>query len=156
MHGQYGIYGQIINIPIEVNTMVKTLQRNIEDDHCFYVHLKKKLIHKSSYVYGLVNKANVKEWLSYLITTPLYMHYNIKIDDAFLNNGNSDSCKPLIDDLSKHIPPEDNVTAQQQTLSWNEDRFLNIAPGENIAPLSLLFDEHAEELSFPTIYGGHF
>ncbi|CAG5043985.1 unnamed protein product [Parnassius apollo] len=55
VNGQYGIYGQIINVPVEVNTMVKQLPRNIEDDHCFYVHLKKKLIHKTSYVHGLIN-----------------------------------------------------------------------------------------------------
>lgn len=38
----------------------------------------------------------------------------------------------------------------------NEDKFLHISPGENKAPLSLLFDAYAEELSFPTIYGGQF
>lgn len=41
MNGQYGIYGQIINVPVEVNTMVKQLPRNIDVDHCFYVHLKR-------------------------------------------------------------------------------------------------------------------
>ena len=54
------------------------------------------------------------------------------------------------------MPIEDNATAQQQTLLWNEDRFLHLAPGEKSVPLSLLFDEHAEELSFPTIYGAQF
>ncbi|CAG4966584.1 unnamed protein product [Parnassius apollo] len=43
VNGQYGIYGQIINVPVEVNKMVKQLPRNIEDDHCFYVHLKKEV-----------------------------------------------------------------------------------------------------------------
>lgn len=73
VNGQYGIFGQIINVPVEVNTMVKQLPRNIEDDHCFYVHLKKKLIHKTSYVLGLINKRYIKEWLSYLVSTPLYV-----------------------------------------------------------------------------------
>lgn len=41
-------------------------------------------------------------------------------------------------------------------LLWNEDRYLIIAPGKHIVPYSLLFDEHAEELSFPAIYLGQF
>ena len=155
VHGQYGIYGQIINVPVEVNTMVKKLPRNIEDDHCFYVHIKKKLIHKTSYVHGLINKNNIKEWLKYLVQTPLYIHHKIEIDDAFLNR---DQVAPqlVIDDISEHVPIEDNLTAQQQTLLWNEDKILHIAPGEQSSPLSILFDEYAEELSFPTIYGGQF
>jgi len=34
--------------------------------------------------------------------------------------------------------------------------YLCIAPRENNVPISLLFDEHAEELSFPSIYLGQF
>jgi len=34
--------------------------------------------------------------------------------------------------------------------------YLRIDPGENNVPISLLFDEHAEELSFPSIYLGQF
>lgn len=37
VNGQYGIYGQIMNVPVEVNTMVNLLPRHIEDEHCFYV-----------------------------------------------------------------------------------------------------------------------
>lgn len=48
------------------------------------------------------------------------------------------------------------MTAQQQTLLWNDEKYLWIAPGEYNRPLSLIFDEHAEELSFPTICLGQF
>lgn len=37
---------------------------------------------------------------------------------------------------------------------WSEDKYLELAPGMNKHHLSLLFDEHAEELSFPSIYLG--
>lgn len=83
VNGQYGIYGQVINVPIEVDTMVNRLPRNVDDDHCITVHIKRKKIHKSSYVYGMVNKRVVKVWLRYLLTTPLYMTYNITVDDNF-------------------------------------------------------------------------
>lgn len=42
IQGQFGIYGQIINIPVAVDTMVRSLPRNINDEHCIYVHIKKK------------------------------------------------------------------------------------------------------------------
>lgn len=100
VNGQYGIYGQIINVPIEVDTLVKKLPRNIEDDHCFYVHLKKKLIHKTSYVHGLVNKSNIKKWLSYLVNTPLYIHHCIKIDSSFTESDQIDS-QITMDDVSE-------------------------------------------------------
>ncbi|GFV53688.1 ATP-dependent DNA helicase [Trichonephila clavipes] len=44
------------------------------------------------------------------------------------------------------------LMAQQQTLLWNEEKYIRITPGEANIPRSLLFDEHAEELSFPAIY----
>ncbi|GBP91974.1 hypothetical protein EVAR_59368_1 [Eumeta japonica] len=155
VNGQYGIYGQIINVPVEVNTMVKQLPRNIEDDHCFYVHLKKKLIHKTSTVHGLINKSHIKEWLSYLVPTPLYVYHDIKIDESFFT-GNERTSQLNMDEISEHVPVEDNLVAQQQTLLWNVDYFLSLAPGECNRPVSILMDEHAEELSFPTIYGGQF
>ena len=37
---------------------------------------------------------------------------------------------------------------------WNEDLSLDVAPGQHSRPESLLFDQYAEELSFPAIYFG--
>jgi hypothetical protein len=39
-------------------------------------------------------------------------------------------------------------------LLWNEDKYLKIYPGQNNKPLSIIYDEHAEELSFLSIYMG--
>lgn len=61
-----------------------------------------------------------------------------------------------VEEYSEHVPYKDNLTAQQQTLMFDEDKLLHMAPGENNVPLSILFDFYAEDLSFPTIYGGHF
>jgi hypothetical protein len=40
---------------------------------------------------------------------------------------------------------------QQHTLLWNEDKYLEISPVQNNKPLSITYDEHAEELPFPSI-----
>lgn len=155
VNGQYGIYGQIINVPVCVNTMMTNLPRHIDDDHCINVHIKRRKTHRTSYLYGIVNKRTIKAWLLYLLPSPLYRTYEITVDEAFFNNEQVVRQIPL-EDVSEHIPIEDSLTAQQQTLLWNEDQYLRIAPGEQNIPSSLLFDEHAEELSFPAIYLGQF
>ncbi|GFX04747.1 helitron_like_N domain-containing protein [Trichonephila clavipes] len=159
--GQFGIYGQVINVPIEVNTMVNSLPRNIDDDHSITVHIKRKKIHKSNYLCGIVNKRKIKAWLQHLKDSPLYTSYGITVDDSFFN-GQDDIQDEIIydedgdNDISEQIPIDESLVAQQQTLMWNDEMYLTIAPGEGNVPVSLLFDEHAEELSFPQIYLGQF
>ena len=151
VHGQYGIYGQVINVPVSVNTMVNRLPRDIDDEHCIYVHIKRKKIHKSSFVQGLVNKGTVQSWLQYLINQPLYVLYDVTIDDSFFNSDFLDTNFNL-DEISEDVPILESLSAAQHTLMWNDEKYLRIAPGENNVPMSLLFDEHAEKLSFPSIY----
>ncbi|XP_015121857.1 uncharacterized protein LOC107044482 [Diachasma alloeum] len=154
MSGQYGILGQVINVPVDVNLMVNALPRDVSDDYCINVHIKRKQIHKSSYLTSLINKRNIKAWLQYLCNNPLYKFYNITIKEDFFNYMANEQIP--IDEISENMTIEDCLTAQQQTLLWNEEKYLQIAPGEKNVPHSLLFDEHAEELSFPAIYLGHF
>lgn len=158
VHEQNDICGQIINVPLLVNTMVHQLPRHMDDDHCLYVNIEKKLIHKTSHVDGLVNKRKIKEWLTYLIETPLYIHHNITIDDAVFNIDDDNDTESNVDDISERVPVEESLTSQQQSLMWNDDQMLLMAGGTsraNNTPFTM-FDEYAEELSFPTIYGGHF
>lgn len=58
-------------------------------------------------IHGLINKKNIKEWLSYLGQTPLYIHHDIKIDITFLSNYEV-ATELVMDDLSEHVPIEDN------------------------------------------------
>ena len=59
IHSNYGIVGQVINVPVDVDTMVKSLPRALDDDRAFNVNLKKNIIHKSSYLSGFVKKSTV-------------------------------------------------------------------------------------------------
>ena len=152
--GQYVIVGQIINVPVDVQQMVLSLPRNLSDDHAFNVTLKKHIIHKSSAFSGLVKKSDLKIWLDYLQASPLYKLYRITVNwDEFDN--------ALVKATEQHDLEELDVgnenemlLAQQQTVLWNEDQYLCIAPGQHSSPLSIIYDEHAEELSFPAIYYG--
>ncbi|GFS57305.1 hypothetical protein TNIN_231461 [Trichonephila inaurata madagascariensis] len=52
------------------------------------------------------------------------------------------------DEISENITIKERLTAQQQTLLWNEEKYLSNIPREANVPKGLLFDEHAEELFF--------
>jgi hypothetical protein len=73
----------LINIPVDVNIMVTLLPRELDDDYSFNVHIKRNLIHKSTYLIEIEKKDKIKHWLNYLINTPLYKHYKIRVNDAF-------------------------------------------------------------------------
>ncbi|GFY54538.1 ATP-dependent DNA helicase [Trichonephila inaurata madagascariensis] len=130
--------------------MVNQLPRNVDDGYCVTVHVKRRKIPRTSYLMGFVTKRTIKAWLQYLVATPLYRMYDVTIDDSFFNLNQSASQVPQ-DEISENITIEERLTAQKQTLLWNEEKHLRIAPGEPNVPRSLLFDEHAEELSFPAI-----
>ncbi|XP_049514317.1 uncharacterized protein LOC119432693 [Dermacentor silvarum] len=156
--GNFGVVGQVVNVPVDVNTMVTSLPRHLHDDHAINVHIKRHVIHKSSYLTGIVKKRTVKAWLRYLHTTPLYKQYNVVIDQNFLNETdeviNGHATDDMIESCERDASDYDMMLAQQHTMLWNEDKYLSLCPGANQVPLSLLFDEHAEELSFPAIYLG--
>jgi hypothetical protein len=52
--GVCGIVGQVINVPVDVNNMVTTPPRQLDDDYSFNVHLKRNLIQKSTYLQGSI------------------------------------------------------------------------------------------------------
>lgn len=68
--------GQVINVPVDVDNMVKQLSCHL-DNYAFNVNIKKHLVHKSSYLGELVKKRVVKEWLRYMVIMPLHKCYNI-------------------------------------------------------------------------------
>ena len=163
--GMYGIVGQVINVPVKVDNMVNVLPRTLEDDYAINVNIKRQIIHKSSYLSGTVRKSVLTPWLKYLVETPLYKRYNVtanlQLVDGIASFGQprASTSKAPDDEDESYVedPPlldcEEGV-ARQHTLMWDESKVLNIAPGERERPLSLLYDVHAEELSFPTIYYG--
>jgi hypothetical protein len=142
--GGYGIVGQVINVPVGVNKMVRTQPRKLDNDYSFNVYLKRNLIHKRTSLQGYIKKATGKRWLEHLIQTPLYKCYNIEIDPTFLNVDNVPEDTYELDELNQHSSDNECLFAQQHTLLWNKDKYLEIAPGQNNKPLSIIYDEHSQ------------
>ncbi|XP_075724105.1 uncharacterized protein LOC142766375 [Rhipicephalus microplus] len=105
-NGQYGIKGQIVNVPIQVPTVVRCLPRNIPDDAAMDVHIKRKLVSKSTYKHGLVKRSNMHAWLKHLENTPLYKHLNVHIDWSRLERFDDDDAVGTYDDDEIEALPE--------------------------------------------------
>ncbi|GFT20198.1 helitron_like_N domain-containing protein [Trichonephila clavipes] len=81
----------------------------------------------------------IKAWLQHLKDSPLYTSYGITVDDSFFN-GQDDIQDEIIydedgdNDISEQIPIDESLVAQQQTLMWNDEMYLTIAPGEGNVP----------------------
>lgn len=179
--GSRRLIGQIVNVPVDVNNMVMALPRHLDDDFTFNVCLKRKLLHKSSYMAGCISKTNIKIWLKELVKTPLYRKHKIVIHDSFFHTNSSDdeeddgtlrythllassyhnvdiNIRHTIEQVPKcnesRMTSEEILSKMQETLFWGEEMILYMAPGQHTQPFALSFDADAEELSFPMIYFG--
>jgi hypothetical protein len=47
-----------------------------------------------------------------------------------------------LDEMNQHSSEIECLLGQQPTLLWNEDKYLEIAPGQNNKPLGIIYDEH--------------
>lgn len=158
----YGIMGQIINVPVDVNKMVQCLPRQLDEDCCININIQRNLAHKSVYLAGVICKKTIKLWLDALINSILYRLYNIQVDMRRLDSPTS--MIPKVDELesqeciekisTEQTPKSEIWEAKHESMIWNEDESLYIAPGCRAKPLNIIYDKYAEELSFPAIYYG--
>jgi hypothetical protein len=72
--------------------------------------------------------------------TPLYKRYNIEIDPTFVNVDNVPEDTYESDEIKQHSSDTECLLAQQHTLLWNEDKYLEIAAGQNNKPLGISYD----------------
>jgi hypothetical protein len=49
-----------------------------------------------------------------------------------------------LDEINQHSSDTERLLAQRHTLLWNEDKYLEIAPGQNNKPLSITYDDHSK------------
>lgn len=57
--GQYGICGQVVNVPIEVPALVLSLPRRVPEDAAIDVNIKRRLMSPATYKRGLVKRGNI-------------------------------------------------------------------------------------------------
>lgn len=143
------IFGQDIYVPVSVNNMVTSLPRDIADDFSIYVHINKQLIHKSSYVGGLINKGDIKKWLKYLVKKDLFKKEKITINPQFLSNYDDDD---FVNEAAlretyqyMHINPQHvDATAADKILNDGISLSLEVLLRENFVP-NVIEDTNIDE-----------
>jgi hypothetical protein len=80
------------------------------------------------------------------------------VDWSAFNQSMRDSAVPRTsatsDEEQLEAPESELIHARQHTMLWNEEHCLGIAPGQLRIQENVIYETHAEELSFPAIYFG--
>ena len=85
LNPQLGLKGSVVNIPIEINDILQVLPRKFDNMATIQVKLKRHMLHSSDYMFETIRPAVVCEALKHLQNTPLYLKYQIKIDNHFFS-----------------------------------------------------------------------
>ncbi|CAG9807951.1 unnamed protein product [Chironomus riparius] len=164
---QFGLKSGVINIPVDVPKMFKTIPIKPEQSGVIHLKLKRRIGMQNHYLYERIRPAVVYEAGKILVQTPLYIKEGINLDESWQVGANdifnSDSNEaPMDEDTENQSDPESETQrADEEVNQLYEETLLDaneaieFAPGEGQIPVSILTDINCEELSFPTIYFGH-
>ena len=179
LNPQLGAKGSVVNIPIEISDMLTVLPRSFDEMATIQIQLKRKLEHKSNYMFETIRPAKVCEALQYLISTALYRKYEISIDDKYFHlyeNMTNEEVDFIVDNDNEHENDKESNITFASVIDPTEDENLDnfpdevmlmdchkemidrvkiIAPGEGKQPVSWHMIPDLEELCFPRIFGGH-
>lgn len=182
--GQLKIYGNIVNVPADVNSTISVLPRLPHESGTISVNLKRRLQYKGSTLSLNVRPHKVLQAAHWLLNnSSLYRDEGITLNHNFtlstsvvLNEFNNEEKN----DIAQVI----NSATNQEKLcneddDWSEDEaeiaagvtdtmltatdflgdserqyVLNVAPGEGNTPLSVFRDKYSEELAYPGIFLG--
>lgn len=78
---QYGLKGQLVNIPITVDTTIKTLPRTMSETFTIQLHIKRKLSYKHDYMCEVVRPGVIYKWTKFLEESELYKKLGVKINE---------------------------------------------------------------------------
>lgn len=148
-----------MNVPVDVQKIFKTIPINQDNLSIIDLEWKRKECFTHSYQKETIRRRIIFEAAKVLIQTPLYIEHEITIDEEYDLKTERDIARTeiLTETNEESVEREDDSDEEeipQETLLDDRDG-IAFAPGENQTPLSILFDTDAEELSFPSVYGGH-
>ncbi|KAH7954950.1 hypothetical protein HPB49_023194 [Dermacentor silvarum] len=132
--GQYGIRGQVVKVPIEVPEVVLQLPRRVPEDAAIDVNIKRRRLSPATYRRVLPGEID--------------LHDRKEVSKA----QHAMEKTVVYDDEGMHLEDASSVGHKLADGSYTVD----VAPGENVRPLSLYVHTHGEELSYPTIWATPF
>ena len=175
---QFGLKGNLVNVPMNVDTNVSVLPRSFSDTHTIQLKLMRQMKNKNAFMYETIRPKVVRTAVKYLVEQELYKDEGIVISHDWLKEYSNERENFIIDDEDKKL--NENETSSKDfddEDQWNEcddkpvnpsvtetllndeigdqnDIGIKFAPGENNRPISILMDLKVDELTFPKIYCG--
>ena len=164
--GQLQMHGSIVNVPVDIAPVVRSLPRTLDDAVTIPIQLKRKISYKSSVWKQNVRPKSVLAALHFLMQKELYKTANLDIDEHWLDEMvnfdtdltyNKDVDEVMDSDSDSdgfsEIDPDENVSGNLDTMLDEQDpeqfRTLSFSPGEGQHPLNLFQDKDAEYFLFP-------
>jgi hypothetical protein len=175
---QFGLKGNLVNVPMNVDTNVSILPRSFSDTHTIQLKLMRQMKNKNAFMYETIRPKVVHTAVKYLVQQELYKDEGIVISHDWLKDYPNEKENFIIDAEDKKSEEKENTGKDfDDEDEWNEcdekpvnpsttetllndeigdqnDIGIKFAPGENNRPISILMDLKADELTFPKIYCG--
>ena len=175
---QFGLKGNLVNVPMNVDTNVSVLPRSFSDTHTIQLKLMRQMKNKNAFMYETIRPKVVHTAVKYLVEQELYKDEGIVISHDWLKEYSNERENFIINDEDKKFDENEKISKDFDDEDiWNEcddkpvnpsatETLLNdetgdqnnigikFAPGENNRPISILMDLKVDELTFPKIYCG--
>jgi hypothetical protein len=175
---QFGLKGNLVNVPMNVDTNVSVLPRSFSDTYTIQLKLMRQMKNKNAFMYETIRPKAVHTAVKYLVEQELYKDEGIVISHDWLKEYSNERENFIIDDEDKKLDENENIGKDfDDEDTWNErddkpvnpsatetllndeigdqnDIGIKFAPGENNRPISILMDLKVDELTFPKIYCG--
>ena len=175
---QFGLKGNLVNVPMNVDTNVSILPRSFSDTYTIQLKLMRQMKNKNAFMYETIRPKVVHTAVKYLVEQELYKDEGIVISNDWMKEYSNEKENFIVNNEDKKAN-ENESTGEgfDHDDDWNEcddkpfnpaaietllndetedqnDIGIKFAPGENNRPISILMDLKVDELTFPKIYCG--
>ncbi|CAF1467656.1 unnamed protein product [Adineta steineri] len=175
---QFGLKGNLVNVPMNVDTNVSILPRSFSDTYTIQLKLMRQMKNKNAFMYETIRPKVVHTAVKYLVEQELYKDEGIVISNDWIKEYSNEKENFIVKNEDKKFNPTENTEEDSDhDDNWNEsddkpinpvttetllndesedqtDTGIKFAPGENNRPISVLMDLKVDELTFPKIYCG--
>ena len=106
---QFGLKGNLVNVPMNVDTNVSILPRSFSDTHTIQLKLMRQMKNKNAFMYETIRPKVVHTAVKYLVEQELYKDEGIVISHDWLNEYSNERENFIINDEDKKLDENENT-----------------------------------------------
>ncbi|CAF2041908.1 unnamed protein product, partial [Rotaria magnacalcarata] len=128
---QFGLKGNLVNVPMNVDTNVSILPRSFSDTHTIQLKIMRQMKNKNAFMYEIIRPKVVHTAIKYLIRQELYKDEGIVISNDWIKEYSNERENFIVNDEDKKL----NVNESRGEVfddddDWNELDDKPISPGD--------------------------